>query len=59
MKVLKRKNSFVIKDEFADLSIETKNILKQSNVTIIDFKLRLRILCGDVPDLDDFDKIFD
>ena len=58
MKVLKRKNSFVIKDEFADLSIETKNILKQSNVTIIDFKLRLMILCGDVPDLDDFDKIF-
>ncbi len=59
MKALKRKNSFVIKDEFADLSIETKNILKRSNVTIIDFKFRLKILCGYVPDLDDFDKIFD
>ena len=59
VKALKRKNSVAIKDEFADLSIKTKNILKQSNITIIDFKLRLRILCGDVPDFDDFDKIFD
>ncbi len=58
IKALRRKNSIVIKDEFADLFIETKNILKQSSVTIIDFKLRLRMLGRDVPDFDDFDKIF-